>query len=78
MPKQDKFNFETALQELNVLTEKMEQGDLELETSLKHFEQGVTLIRKCQTALKEAEQKVQILTTKDDELALAEYEDETE
>lgn len=55
------FNFEAALAELNQLVEKMEQGDLTLEESLKSFERGVTLTRECQQALKAAEQKVQIL-----------------
>ena len=59
------FNFEAALQELTTLVEAMEHGDLELEASLKQFEQGIALIRNCQTALKDAEQKVQILVEKD-------------
>ena len=69
------FNFEQALDELNTLVEDMEHGDLDLEKSLQHFEKGITLIRKCQTALKEAEQKVQILVAKD---KLEPYETEPE
>ncbi|MET0091056.1 MAG: exodeoxyribonuclease VII small subunit [Candidatus Thiodiazotropha sp.] len=53
--------FEEALKELENLVETLEQGDLPLEDSLKSFERGVTLTRICQDALKEAEQKVQIL-----------------
>jgi exodeoxyribonuclease VII small subunit len=59
------FHFEKALEELETLVEQMEQGDLSLEDSLKQFERGVTLTRNCQQALKEAEQKVQILLEKD-------------
>ncbi len=59
--KQSAFQFETALAELEQLVANMEQGDLPLEESLKQFERGVTLTRACQQALKEAEQKVQIL-----------------
>ena len=69
------FNFEQALAELNTLVEEMEHGDLDLEKSLQHFEKGITLIRNCQTALKEAEQKVQILVAKD---KLEPYETEPE
>ena len=54
-------DFETALAELEALVEKMEQGDLSLDESLKQFERGVQLTRSCQQALKEAEQKVRIL-----------------
>lgn len=69
-------NFETSLQELNTLVDKMEHGDLDLEQSLKYFEQGVTLIRKCQTELKQAEQKVQILVEKNSKLELEDYDTE--
>lgn len=55
------FDFEKALKELETLVEKMEQGDLTLEESLKQFERGVSLTRACQKALADAEQKVQIL-----------------
>jgi len=57
-------DFETALQELETLVEKMEQGELSLEDSLSHFERGVKLSRICQQALKAAEQKVEILMQK--------------
>lgn len=59
--------FETALQELEKLVEKMEQGELSLEDSLQHFEQGIQLSRACQRALKEAEQKVEILMRKNNQ-----------
>ncbi len=62
MPKKDnKFDFEKALQELEQLVENMEEGDMSLEESLKQFERGVALTRSCQKALADAEQKVQIL-----------------
>lgn len=54
-------SFEDKLSALEALVEKMESGDLKLEEALKNFEHGVALARECQTALKEAEQKVDIL-----------------
>lgn len=65
--KKKEFDFEKALAELEQLVEKMEQGNLSLETSLKLFEKGVSLTRDCQKALVDAEQKVQILL-KDNEV----------
>ncbi len=65
--KSDSFNFEKSLETLDNIVEKMEQGDLPLEESLKYFEQGIELIRHCQKALTDAEQKVMILT-KDQQL----------
>jgi len=54
-------NFEKSLQQLESLVERLESGELSLEESLKTFEQGIKLTRSCQTALQEAEQKVEIL-----------------
>ena len=54
-------HFEESLTELEQLVERMEQGNLSLEESLRRFERGVQLTRSCQNALKEAEQKVRIL-----------------
>ncbi len=42
----------------------MESGEISLEDSLKYFERGIELTRACQRSLKEAEQKVEILTGK--------------
>ena len=47
--------------ELEALVEKLERGDLPLEESLQAFERGIALTRACQTALAEAEQKVELL-----------------
>jgi exodeoxyribonuclease VII small subunit len=57
-------DFETAMRDLEQLVERLEQGDLPLEESLAAFERGILLTRACQTALKEAEQKVEILLKK--------------
>ncbi|MFA7095112.1 MAG: exodeoxyribonuclease VII small subunit [Gammaproteobacteria bacterium] len=70
------LNFEQALKELEDLVERMERGDLSLEESLKCFERGVELTRICQQALKEAEQKVQLLLEKGDEQSIVDFERE--
>ena len=67
-------DFEAALTELETLVEKMEQGDLSLDESLKQFERGVQLTRSCQQALQEAEQKVQILLEKGGQQTLEPFE----
>lgn len=54
-------DFEKSLTELENLVEKMEHGEISLEESLQHFERGIALTRQCQQALKNAEQKVEIL-----------------
>ena len=63
MDKQDEkpLDFESSLAELELLVERLEQGDLALDDALKSFERGVALTRQCQGALKAAQQKVEIL-----------------
>ncbi len=71
------FNFESSLGELNKIVEKMEAGGLSLEDSLRYFEQGIALTRQCQQALKEAEQKVQILLEKNGQAQLESFTEES-
>lgn len=59
------MDFETKLNRLEDIVEKMETGDLALEESLKMFEEGVKLVRECQTQLNAAEQKVKVLLAVD-------------
>ncbi len=54
-------NLEKTLADLEALVEELESGDLPLEKAMKKFEDGIKLTRACQTALKDAEQKVEIL-----------------
>jgi exodeoxyribonuclease VII small subunit len=72
-PKPATPDFETAMRDLEELVERLEHGDLPLEESLAAFERGVMLTRVCQTALKEAEQKVEILLKKAGEAAVEEF-----
>lgn len=64
MAKKTIDSFENDLQALEALVEKLERGDLPLEDSLQQFERGIALARRCQQALKTAEQKVRILLEK--------------
>ncbi|GAC1308237.1 MAG: exodeoxyribonuclease VII small subunit [Steroidobacteraceae bacterium] len=69
-----RLDFENAMRDLEDLVERLEQGDLPLEESLAAFERGVMLTRSCQTALKEAEQKVEILLKKAGEPAVETFQ----
>jgi exodeoxyribonuclease VII small subunit len=53
--------FEEALQELEGIVNRLEQGDLPLEEALQLFEKGVKLSRYCHTKLDEAQKRVEIL-----------------
>ena len=69
-----KIDLEKSLADLEQLVEELESGDLPLETAMKKFEQGIKLTRGCQAALKEAEQKVEILLQSTGSEELAEFE----
>jgi exodeoxyribonuclease VII small subunit len=58
------LDFEQALAELEAVVERLEHGELPLEDALKQFERGIELARRCQTSLKAAEQRVEILLRK--------------
>jgi len=53
--------FEKALARLEEIVQKLEEGDMTLEDSLKAFEEGVKLSRFLAKKLDEAERKVEIL-----------------
>lgn len=55
------IDLEKSLADLEAIVEQLESGELPLDKSLKEFERGVRLSRECQGALKDAEQRVQIL-----------------
>lgn len=76
MTKQDKGlgRLEKSLEELEALVTRLEGGDLPLEQALKEFERGVKLTRECQTALKDAEQKVEILLKNTEDAEPAPFE----
>lgn len=57
-------DFEAAMDELEKLVARMEEGDLPLEETLRQFQRGIELTRHCQKSLTDAEQKVEILVEK--------------
>lgn len=54
-------NFESSLQELEDIVEKLEMGNISLDESVKLFEKGMKLSKSCQTMLENAEKKVSVL-----------------
>ncbi len=59
--REEEFSFEDAMARLSEIVEELEGGELNLESSLKHFEEGIKLARKSQSRLDEAEAKVEEL-----------------
>ena len=57
-----KKNFETKLEKLEELVEKLESGELSLDDSIAQFEEGIKLYKSCKEILDSAEKKISILT----------------
>jgi exodeoxyribonuclease VII small subunit len=69
-----KVDYEAAVTKLESLVERLEQGDISLEESLKLYESGVLLTRDCQEALNAAEQKVQMLLEQSGQNTLVDFD----
>jgi len=59
------IHFEKSMASLEDIVQQLEQGEQSLENSLKLYETGIQLARKCQDALTYAEQKIEQLTMSD-------------
>ena len=66
------IKFEDALQRLEQIVDQLEGGDLALDDSLKVFEEGVALARRCAKYLEEAEKRIELLTKDESGLLKAE------
>ena len=53
-----KNNFESSLKKLEKIVAKLEEGNIDLDDSIKSFEEGVMLVKECQKIISEAELKV--------------------
>lgn len=55
------IKFEDALGRLEQIVDTLEAGNLPLEESLKVFEEGVLIARRCSKYLEEAERRIELL-----------------
>ena len=58
----ENLTFEEALARLESITKSMESGAVSLDNSLKYFEDGISLVRRCNALLDSAEKRIKILT----------------
>jgi exodeoxyribonuclease VII small subunit len=70
----ENLSFEESLNELETIVQNLEQGELSLEDSMNLFERGLKLSQGSQDKLKSAEQKIQILLTKNGKTELDVFE----
>jgi exodeoxyribonuclease VII small subunit len=67
-----KQTFEDSITKLETLVRSMENGDVTLDESLKLFEKGSELVKKCQKDLKNVETKVEKIILENGEVQLSE------
>lgn len=63
-----KENFEESMKKLENIVTDLENGNLNLDESVKKFEEGMKIAKQCNTILEDAEKKITILLEKDGEL----------
>lgn len=63
-----KANFEENMNKLETIVADLEKGDLNLDDSVKKFEEGIKISKECNEMLEEAEKKITILLQKDDKI----------
>ena len=70
------LTFEEAMQKLETIANELESDNLDLDTSVKKFEEGMKLSQKCNKILEEAEKKITILVNGEEkEFTLKESEE---
>lgn len=67
MPKKE-VSFENAMERLEEIVESLENGEYPLEESLKLFEEGVKLVKLCNTKLESVEGSIKKLINVNGEL----------
>ena len=68
------MNFEENVEKLEKTVQELESGNLNLEDSIKKFEEGMNISKKCNEILEEAEKKITILVKKDDKIEEEDFE----
>ena len=63
MNKKEKMTFESATQRLDDIVKLLEKGNSSLDESLKLYEEGIALVRFCNTELDNAENKIKMLVS---------------
>ena len=57
-----KFSIEKSILRMEEILEKLENNELELETALELFEEGIKISKKCHNRLDKLEERVQLLS----------------
>lgn len=76
MSKEKTENFEESMKILENIVTELEKGDLNLDESVKKFEEGMKISQECNKILQNAEKRISILLEKDGEIEEEDFEAE--
>ncbi len=68
------MNFEEAMKKLEEITIELEKNDLDLDTSVSRFEEGMKLSKQCSKILKDAEKRISVLIKEGDNIVEEDFE----
>ena len=71
-----KENFEDSIKKLENIVTELENGNINLDESVKKFEEGMKIAKQCNKILEDAENKITILLEKDRDLKEEEFDAE--
>ncbi len=64
----EEVNFEKSMEQLEKIVQELEKGDLNLDDSIKKFEEGMKISKECNEFLENAEKKITVLINNNDNI----------
>ena len=74
MKDKEEMNFEDSMKKLEEIAAELEKNDLDLDTSVSKFEEGIKLSKQCNKMLEDAEKRISILLKTEDGLVEEDFE----
>lgn len=74
MENENNINFEDSMKRLEEIAIELERNDLDLDTSVAKFEEGMKLSKQCSKMLEDAEKRISILLKTEDGVVEEDFE----
>lgn len=74
MKKEENINFEDAMKRLEEIAAELEKNELDLDSSVSKFEEGMKLSKQCSQILEDAEKRISILLNTEDGIVEEDFE----
>ena len=74
MKDKEEMNFEDSMKRLEEIAAELEKNDLDLDTSVEKFEEGMNLSKQCSKMLEDAEKRISILIKTEEGIAEEDFE----